>query len=397
VRQAVYEAAMAQGLSKSEAIEKAFEIINFRRRGTNKTVNVLGQTVPFFYAYMSVQRVAMKTLTLTGTSPQQRGEALKTLIYTSSAVMALSMLYTMANGGDDEYEKTPVAMRDRTLHVPGTIIRIPLRPDFFLFPKIVAEHLYHLITENGLTDGAKFRKSLRENLANSLLSPQPIPQAIKPIVEVSINHDFFQGRPIIGPFEEKKEAERQFNDSTSELSKTIGGGLGISPIMMDHVIRGMFGSLGGLTMYASNFLLHSDPNVERPTLSLQDALAGIPGTSGFITRANESRLKNDFYELRDVVEKANATYKDIEKRSPEGIENFLKDEKNMMRLGLVKDVDSITRELSEIRNAIAQISNSPKNVFTGEQKEDYIKDLRKMEGNMMKSIPVSKMRKMAQM
>jgi len=397
VRQAVYEASMAQGLSKSEAIEKAFEIINFRRRGTNKTVNVLGQTVPFFYAYMSVQRVAMKTLSGTGISPQARGEALKTLAYTSTAVMALSMLYSMANGGDDEYEKTPVAVRDRTLHVPGTVLRIPLRPDFFLFPKIVAEHLYHLITDKGLSDGAKFRKSMGENLANSVLSPQPIPQAIKPLVEVTINHDFFQGRPIIGPFEQKKEAERQFNDNTSELSKTIGGGLGISPIMMDHVIRGMFGSLGGLTMYASNFMLHSDPNVERPSLSFRDAMAGLPGTSGFVTRANESRLKNDFYELRDVVEKANATFKDIEKRSPEGVADFLKDEKNMMRLGLVKDVDSITRELSSIRNTIAQISNAPKGVFTGNQKEDAIKDLRKMEGDMMKSIPISEMRKLAKM
>jgi hypothetical protein len=346
---------------------------------------------------MSVQRVAMKTLTGTGISPQERGEALKTLAYTSAAVMALSMLYTMANGGDDEYEKTPVAVRDRTLHVPGTVIRIPLRPDFFLFPKIVSEHLYHLITDKGLTDGAKFRKSLGENLGNSILSPQPIPQAIKPLLEVGINHDFFQGRPIIGPFEQKKEAERQFNDNTSELSKAVGSGLGISPIMMDHVIRGMFGSLGGLTMYATNFMLHSDPSVERPTLSFRDAMAGLPGTGGFITRANESRLKNDFYELRDVVEKANNTFKDIEKRSPQGIDDFLKDEKNMMRLGLVKDVDSITRELSEIRNAITQINNAPKDVFTGSQKETQIKELRDMEQQMMKSIPVAEMRKLAKM
>jgi hypothetical protein len=397
VRQAVYEASMAQGLSKSEAIEKAFEIINFRRRGTNKTVNVLGQTVPFFYAYMSVQRVAMKTLTGTGISPQTRGEALKTLAYTSAAVMALSMIYSMANGGDDEYEKTPVAVRDRTLHVPGTILRIPLRPDFFLFPKIVAENLYHLITDKGLTDGAKFRKSLGENLANSVLSPQPIPQAIKPLLEVGINHDFFQGRPIVGPFEQKKEAERQFNDNTSELSKVLGRGLGLSPLMLDHVIRGMFGSLGGLTMYATNFMLHSDPNVERPTLSFQEMMAGLPGTSGFITRPNESRLKNDFYELRDVVEKANNTYKDIEKRSPQGIRDFLQDEKNLMRLGLVKDVDSITRELSNIRNAITQISNAPKDMFTGEQKQARIKELRDLEQQMMKSIPVNKLRAMAQM
>jgi hypothetical protein len=322
--------------------------------------------------------------------------------------MALSMLYAMANGGDDEYEKTPTAVRDRTLHVPGTSVRIPLRPDFFLFPKIVAEHAYHLITEDGLTDGAKFRKSMADTLGSAILSPQPIPQAIKPIFEASINHDFFQGRPIVGEFEQKKEVTRQFNENTSELSKILSHVPlsysaqrnqfeGISPIVLDHVIRGMFGTVGGLTMYASNFLLHSDPNVERPSMSFQEAMAALPGTSGFVTRPNESRLKNDFFELRDVVEKANATYQDIKKRSPEGIDDFIQDERNIMRVGLVKNVESVTRELSKIRVAIAQISNAPKDVFTGDEKDVRIKELRKLESDMMKSIPVGEMRKQAQM
>jgi len=408
VRQAVYEAAIAQGMSKSEALEKAFEIINFRRRGTSKTVNFLGQTVPFFYAYMSVSRTAFKTLSGVGISPQEKKEAWKTLAYTSSAVMALSMLYAMANGGDDEYEKTPVAVRDRTLHVPGTTMRIPLRPDFFLFPKIITEHAYHMITDDGLTDGAKFRKSMADTLGSAVLSPQPIPQAIKPLFEATINHDFFQGRPIVGEFEQKKEVTRQFNENTSELSKILSHVPlsysaqrnqfeGISPIVLDHVIRGMFGTVGGLTMYASNFLLHSDPNVDRPTMSLQEAMAALPGTSGFVTRPNESRLKNDFYELRDVVEKANTTYQDIKKRSPEGIDDFIQDEKNMMRVGLVKNVEHVTRQLSQIRNAIAQISNAPKDVFTGDEKDIRIKELRQVEAEMMKSIPVGEMRKMAKM
>lgn len=408
VRQAVYEAAIAQGMSKSEALEKAFEIINFRRRGTSKTVNFLGQTVPFFYAYMSVSRTAFKTLSGIGISPQEKKEAWKTLAYTSSAVMALSMLYVMANGGDEEYEKTPVAVRDRTLHVPGTTMRIPLRPDFFLFPKIITEHAYHMITDDGLTDGAKFRKSMADTLGSAVLSPQPIPQAIKPLFEAAINHDFFQGRPIVGEFEQKKEVTRQFNENTSELSKILSHVPlsysaqrnqfeGISPIVLDHVIRGMFGTVGGLTLYASNFLLHSDPNVDRPTMSFQEAMAALPGTSGFVTRPNESRLKNDFYELRDVVEKANSTYQDIKKRSPEGIDDFIQDEKNMMRVGLVKNVEHVTRQISQIRNAIAQISNAPKDVFTGDEKDTRIKELRTMEAEMMKSIPVGEMRKIAKM
>lgn len=393
VRQAVYDASMQQGLSKAEAIEKAFDIINFRRRGTSKLVNFLGQTVPFFYAYMSVQRVALKTLSGVGISPTTRKEALSTLAYTTAAMMALSLIYTMANAGDDEYEKTPVAIRDRTLHVPGTTLRIPLRPDFFLFPKVITEHMYHLITENGYSDPAKFRKTLADGLVNAIASPQPIPQAAKPVLEVAINYDFFQGRPIVGPFESKKEAERQFNDNTSELSKVLGSSINVSPIKLDHLFRGMFGSVGGLTLYATNVAASPFLDVPRPDKSFQDALASIPGTSGFVTKSTESRLKNDFYELRDEVERANETFKDIRNRSPEQLEAFLADERNIVKLGLAKTTDKITRELSKIRKAISQVSNAPEDLFTAQEKKVKIKELRDIENQILESINVPEMRK----
>ena len=397
IRQAVYEASMQQGLSKGEAIEKAFDIINFRRRGTSKLVNLAGQTVPFFYAYMSVQRTAYKTLTGVGISPQKRKEALATLATTSGAVMALSLFYVMMNGGDEEYEKTPTAIRDRTLNVPGTGgLRIPLRPDLFLLPKVITEHMYHLITDTGFSDGAKFRKSIADGVANAVLSPQPIPQAVKPALEVAINYDFFQGRPLIGQFEKQKEAGRQFTDNTSEFSKMLGE-FGVSPIAADHVIRGMFGSAGGLFLYMTNFMANSDPDVPRPELSFRDAMSSLPGTSGFVTKASENALKTDFYALRDEVEKVKNTYNDIKMRSPQELEQFLSDEKNIARLGLAKSTEKVGMQLSKIRRAITQITNAPEELYSASEKKDAIKELREVEKEMLKSVDLPGLRKMAQM
>jgi hypothetical protein len=397
VRQAVYEASMAQGLSKAEALEKSFDIINFRRRGTSKLINLAGQTVPFFYAYMSVQRTAYKTITGVGISPQKRKEALLTLAATSGSMMAMALFYTMMNAGDEEYEKTPTAVRDRTLNIPGTGgLRIPMRPDLFLMPKVLTEHLYHMITDDGLSDGAKFRKSVADGIANAVLSPQPIPQAIKPALEVAINYDFFQGRPLIGQFEKKKEAERQFNDNTSEFSKMLGQ-FGVSPIAADHVIRGMFGSAGGLFLYTTNFMINSDPDVPRPELSVRDAMAALPGTSGFVTKAGENALKGDFYALRDEVEKTKNTYNDIKLRSPQELEQFLSDEKNIARLGLAKSTEKVGMQLSKIRRAIAQITNAPEDLYTASEKKDAIKELRDVEKEMLKSIDLPEMRKQAQL
>lgn len=395
VRQAVYEASVDQGLSKAEALEKAFEIFNVRRRGTSKALNLAGQTIPFFYAYLAAQRVAYRTITGVGTSPTERKAALQTLAATSAAVFTLSMLYAMAVGDDEDYAETPAAVRDRTLTIPGTGgVRIPLRTDFFLFPKMIAEHTYLMLTDKGYEDGAKFRRSMRDALVSAVASPTPLPQVIKPALEVAINYDFFTGKPVIGQFEKKKDWERQFNDSTSEFSKLLGKTGLVSPIAADHLIRGMFGSAGGLVMYASNFFT-SDPDVPRPELSVNEMLAALPGTSGFLKRPQESALKNDFYTLRDEVEKAVNTFNDIKTRSPQGMEAFLADEKQMARLMLGKPVDKINREIAKIRRQMTIITNMPENQMSAEDKADNIRQLREMEREMLKSVNVKELRQMA--
>ena len=396
VRQAVYEASMQQGLNKSEALEKAFEIINFRRRGTSKMLNVMGQTVPFFYAYLSAQRVAYRVLSGVGISPSERKEALTTLATTSAAVAALSVIYAMANGDDEDYAETPAAIRDRTLTIPGSGgVRIPLRPDFFLFPKIVAEHTYLMLSDKGYEDGAKFRKSMADALLSAVASPTPFPTAIKPAIEVAINYDFFQGKPLIGNFEKQKDVERQFRDSTSEFAKLLGETGVISPIAADHMIRGMLGSFGGLFLFGTNQFLHSDPDVPRPELSAKEMLAALPGTSGLLKRPQESALKNDFFVLRDEVEKAANTFNDIKTRSPEGIQAFLEDEKNAIRLGMAKGVDKINRHLSDIRRRMTIITNMPESQMPADEKAQNIRELRELEREILRSVNVKELREMA--
>jgi hypothetical protein len=397
VRQAVYTASIEAGLQKSEAMEKAFDVINFRRRGSSKLLNLMGQTVPFFYAYLSAQRVAYRTLTGTGISPTTRKAALETLAQTSAAVMALSFLYSMANGDDEEYEKTPGTIRDRSLLIPGSGgVRIPLRPDFFLLPKIIAEHTYQLLSDNGYSDGAKFRKGMYEVLANSVLSPNPVPQAIKPLVEIGINYSFFEGRPIVGFFEQNKEAGRQFSENTSEMAKLFGN-LGASPEKVDHFIRGYFGSVGGLFLWATNFFIEGEPGVPRPSITWDEALQTMPGVGAFRQKPNENALKVDFYELRDAVAKAKNTYDDIKLRSPEGLEAFIEDETNVARLAMEKGVTKIADHLSKIRRARQQISNMPESQMSSEEKQERIKELKEVEVELLKSVDVKSLRAQARL
>jgi hypothetical protein len=394
VRQATYTAALDQGLSKAEALEKAFEIFNVRRRGTSQMLSFAGQVIPFFNAYLAAQNVAYRTITGVGTSPTERDAAYKVLFGTTASVFALSILYAMMNGDDEDYMSKPTPTRDRLLMIPGTGMSIPLRADLYALPKVVAEHTYMILTDKGYSDGAKFRASLKSLLATSILSPTPVPQAVKPLAEVLTNYDFFQQKPLVGTYQKKKEIERQFDDNTSELAKVFGQSGLISPIAVDHLVRGLFGSAGGLVLYATNPFLWNitSPNTPRPSVSMQDALATIPNASGFITKEYETGLKKDFFALKEEVDRAANTLTDLKQRNPEDIKDYIKDEKVRARLGLSPIVNTINTQLSTIRKSISTITNSN---LPADEKAARIKQLRATEEKMLKNVDLKKLREMA--
>jgi hypothetical protein len=396
VRQAVYEAAIDQGLTKAEALEKAFEIINFRRRGTSKLLAMGAQVIPFLNAYLAAQNVAIKTISGVGISPGDRGAALRTLATTTGSVMALSLIYAMLIADDEDYQNKPSVIRDRLLMIPGTGgLSVPLRPDIFSLPKILTEHTYLMMTDNGTQDGRKFRDSMTAAVVNAISSPTAIPQAIKPFFEVGINYNFFQGRPLVGMYQQNLELGRQFNDSTSELAKLLGSTNLVSPIAVDHVIRGMLGTTGGLLLYMTNGMLQNDPFVPRPELSFQDAIATFPGMSPFVSREDGTALKNDFYVLREEVDRAVDTANDLVRRSPQDVLEYLADEKNVNRIGLRKTINAISNELGEIRRTISEVTNSAQ--FNAQQKQEMVKELRDYERQILNRVDLKELRRIAQL
>lgn len=396
VRQATYLAAIKAGLSEAEAIEKAFNLINFRNKGSSKTIRVFGQTIPFFNAALAAMDVSLKTVTGVGTSPQERMEGLKVLAATSVTVSILSLLYTIANADDDDYLKKPTQVRDRLLMIPGTGgLSIPLRKDMFLFPKIIAEHMYLLLTKKGFEDPKKFRASMWTWFTSSFSSPNLTPQFLKPTLEVALNKDFFMDRPLIPYYQEKMETSRQFNDATSELGKLVGKTGAVSPIGFDHLIKGYFGSVGGVFLNVTSRVLHSDPEVSRPELTLREILNAAPGTSGFISKANENSLKTDFYELQEECNRAALTLKDLENRSPKDIKEALKDKGFVMKAGMAPEINKIGKDLGEIRKYITYVNNAPDSKFSPEKKAEEIKRMRNIEWEVMKRLDVMRLRALA--
>jgi hypothetical protein len=395
VRQALYNRTLLEtggvrqkdgsvkGGDEAAALEKAFEIINFKRSGSNGVIAVGKQLVPFFGAYLQAMNVTAKVLAGRGISPSERAAAYKTLMANTMMVATLAMMYAAINGGDDDYEKMDPQVRDKHLVIPGTGFMLPLRSDFTLFPKLIAEYGYMAMTDNGFTDGKKVRRAMTEALGNAILSPTAVPQFIKPAVEVGINHNFFTGRDLVGKGVAGLDKEMQYTASTSELGKFLGK-LGIlAPIQIDHLIKGYAGSVGGLLLLGTNGVMASG-EVPKPEKSTQDSLRQIPGMGTFFASEYGNAMKNDFYELRADVSKAVQTLNRLKTESPEKAREYM--EENRPRLQLQTQVNAINNQLSKLRAYENQIRALPESRMDAIQKKEQIDRIRANEERMLKNV-----------
>lgn len=394
VRQAVYNQTLKETGDKALAIERAFEVINFRRAGAGKATSLLRQTVPFFGAYLQAMNVAYKVLSGRGVAPSQKAEARKVLASTFTKVMVLGLIYNAMVSDDDEYKKLDPAIRDRHLIIPGTDgLMLPLRSDLFtFFAKIVPEHIYQMTMAEGTEDGTKAAKALKEAFANAVLSPNVTPQALKPLAEISLNRNFYTGRPVVGMGVENLDPEKQYSANTSEFSKMLGGITGTSPMKWDHVIKAYVGYTGGTLLMATDNMLADAAGTPRPDKSVQDMIASIPGMSAFVAREFGTRDINDFYELRDSVSKAVNTFNYMKKFStPEETRAYAQEKQQL--LSVKSQVNRLNELLSTLREQERRIAEAPESRMSAEEKGNRLRAIQERKQMILKN--VSRLRQQA--
>ena len=390
VRQAVYKLALEQGVSEEVAVEMSFELINFRRRGSYQVAQTMGNYIPFFSAYLQAQHVALKVLTGRGIAgvnltAEDRKEARQVLAMTTSGTVAMSILFALMNGDDDDYINENAVTRDRRIIIPHTGgWGVPIRQDVFSIPKIMTEHIVLLLNDMAHEDPAKLRKSLHDSVWHSILSPTAVPQGIKPLAELWTNYSFFTGRPIVGQYLRTLNKEMQFTPGTSEISKILGKSGLVSPVHLDHLIRGYFGYAGGLTMWISNEIgKHGAFGPARPSSpTWADAISAIPGNRPFISKTYGTAAKNDFYRLLSEVDRVADSLARLKSDSPEKVADFVAD--NISLIKMEKAVNTVKKDLAKIRKTIRQVS--AKQGMSADEKEQTISRLQAAEQRMMNNV-----------
>ncbi len=377
-RRAVYIRVLKETGDEMQALIQANNVIDFLKRGSGKGAQFVTRTVSFMNAYAQQIDVLSQALAGGGLKGKSRGRAQAQMLKTGMLLTGVTLLYCMAVGADDEYDKLDDQTKLRNIIIPGTKIRLPMHTSASFLFKAIPELIYNKIMKDGTKsrmDNTRLRKALAVAAMDSLLGPNMIPTGVKPVAEIALNHNFFTGGTVTPKGMEKLESFRQYNAATSELGKTmskLAGGI-LNPIEMDHLMRGLFGTAGASVMYGSNIFSGDriDPQAKDNPLYGSFILPDVP-------RGREDL----FYDLKERSDKKYETFVNLLKnqRTQAGQEYRQENKGLIAAHGFVTGADT---ELKRVNAEIRRIADLPEAKMSGAEKRAMTTRLQEIKNRIL--------------
>lgn len=341
------------GGNKVLAMDRAMNIIHWQKRGTSNKVRVLTQVVPFLNAYIQGMDTLIRAMRGEGISGREKKEAQILFAQTALKIAALSTIYAMAVGGDEEYQKLDDRQKIRSFIIPGTGFKVPVASEVAMLTKAIPEMTWQYINREGTAnpmDSTKLMEAIGGSFADGLLGPNLMPQALRAGVEVVTNHDFLTGNPIIGHGKESLATSDQFNENTSELAKLVGRTGIISPLNLDHLIKGYGGTMAAGVLYATDATANMFFNDKLPTTPLYR----VPMIGSFMYNPEGKGQLNDYYDLKNLSDEVTNTLNHRRKfGTPEDALQYATDNKAILSIrGQVNAISNQMKILREQRKRV---------------------------------------------
>jgi hypothetical protein len=170
----------------------------------------------------------------------------------------------------------------------------------------------------------------------------------------------------------------RYRETTTEVAKALGsvtGVVGVSPLMMEHLVRGYTGSLGLAAMHTLDPLLRSSSEGQKASLSA----AQQPFIGGLFQKEEGRWLVDRAYDRMDEVVQAQKTFEDLIARG-QGAEARAFAQKFSNKLALADDAGSLRKEMGELYSMERAIRVNPN--LTTEQKDLRIEQLKKLQNKL---------------
>jgi hypothetical protein len=334
---------------------RARELINFRRKGASSSVGFFISTVPFFNAYLQgtdlVYRNAMGTDSSMGLS---KAEAAKQFRTRAAMVFGFSLMYAIAKSDDDDYKKMDLRTRGSNWIIGGGI-KIPVAGELAALFKVPAEALVEHYKRHGTPEEQRATDAVSTVLSYAWEQyagrVTPVPQAAKPLMEAFLNHSFLTGRDLEGQHQQGMERHLRKSGTTSGLATAITEflsnemGVELSPIKVDTVLDGYFGSASAVTKMLTDGAL----NPNKPDRPLEKWLL----LSNYMYETGESagsRPMDEFYKLNERTSMAAKTMNELSKTDVNAAIKYGQSHAN--EIAVNKSVQHTLMQLSQLRAAI---------------------------------------------
>ena len=406
IRQAVYVRTMKElegdPRAKSIAYQRAFDIINFRRRGAWAVLEQVRSVTPFMGAAMQAHRAAYQVVAGRGLAYQSSADSKSAhmRLATTSATMALmAFVYNMLYGGllgddddKDKFNKEDTRFKDTHIMLFGgsSMVSIPIRPSVFSLPYITGNHLFQL----GIAESENPRQTAdayREAIISAFGIPM-LPPVVREGFQQATNYDFFTNRPIVPERLRKNDPSYQYDDRTSALGKLVGGvtsGLPeyaqVSPIKFDHFMKGWFSGVGTAILQTSNLAEVAASDNPSKEHTFREMVRMFPSVPGLVPEEFKEQSKSTYYGLREEVEGAHSTYNRLKKEGKlEDARKYKESNKNLLNESVHQKMNHLKTETDKIHATTRKILSN-KNL-SSEIKAERVRALEAKERRLLSHV-----------
>jgi hypothetical protein len=300
----------------------------------------------------------------------------------STGVFVAPELYSNHSAAAYELELLKVAVWSCV----KVIVQINGLPAVGLF-KVIPERIINYVVSQGTErpqDASDFFRGFRDAFITAYSTPNAMPQAVKPALEVMVNDSFFTGNPIVGQALKNADPSEQFTSGTSEIAKLFGM-VGVSPLKVDHLIRGYTGMIGAIALDVTDAV--ADPNRASKPINK------IPQISTFMYDPSGRGYKSEFYRFRESVDQVVNTVNLFKRESRvEELHEYLDEDK--LKLYAMRGVTSkIQQQLSNLRKYRGVINADQE--LSGSEKQEKIKEIQEQEKALLLAYNIPKLREMS--
>ena len=370
----VYERVLAETGSEAEALGRALEVMNFHRKGSSPLIRVLTAAVPFFNARL--QGLDLFYRASTGNMNNKDSAAIQRQFFMRGmTMMALSVAYWFAVSDDEEYKKQEQETKDNNWLLTGIGVKIPIPFEVGILFKVIPERIA------AYTFGNDTGQDLKDSMFRSAVSTfafNPTPQAIKPLVEATYNFNPFTWRAIVSEGMEDVAPKFQVGPGTSNIAIGIGQALNISPLKVDHVIKGYAGTLGMYAIDALDAVMDQFGDSPKPSKRFEQ----LPVFKRFVVDPEARGNVTQYYQLKDAVDTVVRTMNLLEKtgESEEYLQYLQDNIGNIAIKDYVSDTEKVMKTLREARIAIRSSS------MTADEKRDALTEINQAESAVTSQI-----------